>query len=411
MIIKKYFQTIFCFASFLVFLSSCEKDLNIDTAPPTTVNSNKSSVLIYMVADNDLDRDALNNIEKIKEGIQNTETEGDVFIYYDGESSSLENPPLLLKVYKKDSEQKVDTVQTYSEANSASKERLDLVLSDYLNHAKSAKRKGLILWSHGTGWLPACFPNCEVQTRSFGEDLREDKYGRTPAVYSMEIKDLANAIPQNTFEYIIFDACLMQCVEVVYQLRDKTDYILGGTSLLPATGHPYPSLVPLLLKKDIDYEEVAKNVFNEYDKNERENGGASYSLVKTGELRNLASVMNKIMKNYKLEDIHGRWSTRKIQGFDHAFGDPIFYDFVHYMHSFVDKQELATLQDQLNKTILFKNSTKTVLSGARSTRLNRIITVDFYSGLSINRFGVVDNRKMGIEEAYKKLDWYKDVYQ
>lgn len=411
MIIKKYILSLFCFASFLIFFSSCEKDLNIDIDPSTEIDSNKSSVLIYMIADNDLSQDGLNNIEKVKEGIENTDAEGDVFIYYDGESSSLEYPPLLLKVYKKDSEQKVDTVQTYSEANSASKERLGLVLLDYLNQTKSVKRKGLILWSHGTGWLPACFPNCEAQTRAFGEDLSEDKYGRTPAVYSMEIKDLANAIPENTFEYIIFDACLMQCVEVAYQLRDKTDYILGGTSLLPATGHPYPSLVPLLLKKDIDYEEVAKDVFNEYDKNERENGGASYSLVKTAELRNLASVMNKIMKNHKLEDIHGKWSTRKIQGFDHSFGDPIFYDFIHYMHSFVDKQELATLQDQLNKTILFKNSTKTVLSGARSTRLNRIITVDFYSGLSINRFGIVDNRKMGIEEAYKELDWYKDVYQ
>lgn len=411
MIIKKYFQTIFCFASFLVLLSSCEKDVAIDNEPSTRADSNKSSVLLYMIADNDLNQDALNNMEKVKEGIENAETGGDVFIYYDGESGSLDNSPLLLRVYKKDSEQKVDTVQIYSEANSATKERLGLVITDYLNKTKSIKRKGLILWSHGTGWLPACFPNCEVQTRAFGEDLREDKFGKIPAVYSMEIKDLADAIPLNTFEYIIFDACLMQCVEVVYQLRDKTKYILGGTSLLPATGHPYPSLIPLLLKKDVDYESIAKDVFNEYNKNEAINGGASYSLVKTGELKSLALVMNQIMKKHKLEDIHGKWSTRKIQGFDYSFGEPIFYDFIHYVHSFVDEKELATLQNQLSKTILFKNSTKTILSGVRSTKWNRTITVDFYSGLSINRFGTVDNKKMGIEEAYKKLDWYKDVYQ
>lgn len=409
--IKIQIQYLFFFLLGIAWFSSCDKEDVIPTKIQEVKSEKTSSVLLYIIADNDLSQDAIHNMDKVEEGMKRSKSEGDIYIYYDGESGSLDNPPLLLRVSNSESVgYKKDTVKVYPEANSASKERFDLVLSDYVNKTKAIDRKGLILWSHGSGWLPACFPNCEVQTRSFGEDLSEDKYGKIPVAYSMEIKDLVDAIPQNTFEYIIFDACLMQCVEVAYQLRHKTNYILGGTSLLPAVGHPYQLFIPLLLQENIDYVNIAQTVFNSYALNERENGGASYSLVETKELEKLAFVMNKIMKKYKLEEIHNKWSTRKIQGFDYAYGDPIFYDLIHYVHSFASQDDLTDLQMQLDKTVLFKNSTKTILSGGRSSKWPRYITVNFYSGLSMNRFGNDDIKKMGINAAYKELDWYKDVY-
>jgi len=63
-----------------------------------------------------------------------------------------------------------------------------------------AQEYGLILWSHGTSWLPA-----GSSLRSFGEDSGEQ----------MNIPDLAENLPIK-FDFILFDACLMVSVEVVY---------------------------------------------------------------------------------------------------------------------------------------------------------------------------------------------------
>ncbi|MCI1647799.1 MAG: clostripain-related cysteine peptidase [Bacteroides sp.] len=40
----------------------------------------------------------------------------------------------------------------------------------------------------------------------------------------MEIDQLADALPDHVAEYIWFDVCLMESVEALYELRNKSDY-------------------------------------------------------------------------------------------------------------------------------------------------------------------------------------------
>lgn len=405
---NNYFKSFLFSITLSVLLGACTKeDLIIDKEEP--INLNKTSLLVYMVADNNLNYDALNNIEKIEEGLMNIENESNVFIYFDGNPAQLKNSPLLLKLSKsKNHSITTDTVKTYQEANSANKERVALVLNDFILETKDASRKGLILWSHGTGWLPACFHNCnEANSRAFGEDQIENEKGETPKIRSIDIKDLAEVIPHNTFEYIIFDACLMQSVEVAYQLRNKTDFIFGGVSLVPATGLSYEKLIPILTNISSDYITAAKLIFDEYKR--KNDGGASYSLVKTSELENLASAVKQLFNKYSLED-RNKFSTRKIQGFDHAYGESLFLDFLDYLYSFATQEDLSLIKDQLNKTVLYKNSTKTVLSGRVLTQYPQYMTVNFFSGLSIHKYGQQRNTYLNIDSAYEELDWYKAVF-
>ena len=104
-------------------------------------------------------------------------------------------------------------MKTYSEINSASAARMQEVLMDIIE-LYPARSYGLILWSHGTSWLPS-----NTSLRSFGKDHGSE----------MDIPDLSISLPVY-FDFILFDACLMGSVEVAYELKDNTghEYIRGG---------------------------------------------------------------------------------------------------------------------------------------------------------------------------------------
>lgn len=54
--------------------------------------------------------------------------------------------------------------------------------------------------------------------RSFGQD--ESNW--------MEIDELAEALPDHVFDFIMFDACYMASTESSLCFRDKADYILAS---------------------------------------------------------------------------------------------------------------------------------------------------------------------------------------
>ena len=56
----------------------------------------------------------------------------------------------------------------------------------------------------------------------------------------MNISDLvtilsADAVPH--FDFVLFDACFMQSIEVAYALRNFTDYYIGSPTEIPGPGH------------------------------------------------------------------------------------------------------------------------------------------------------------------------------
>ena len=85
------------------------------------------------------------------------------------------------------------------------------------NSLYKAESYGLIYWSHGEGWIPTPLPS----TRWIGND-------KTGGGHYMNIEDL-KLVLQNAphFDFIMFDACFMQSVEVAYELRDCCDYYIG----------------------------------------------------------------------------------------------------------------------------------------------------------------------------------------
>ena len=134
----------------------------------------KRTVLFYMAADNNLNMQAHRDIEQML--AVEIPNEYNLLVYIDTPN----NNPSLLKIKKGE----IDTVNRYDTQNSASKQVLESVINEAFS-LFPAESYGLILWSHGTGWLPEGVYDYikETNVRSFGKDKNKE----------MEITDLAEA--------------------------------------------------------------------------------------------------------------------------------------------------------------------------------------------------------------------------
>jgi len=104
----------------------------------------------------------------------------------------------------------------------------------FLDWAKKyypADRYGLIVWNHGNGWRRA-----PSGTRAVSYD---DETGN-----AIQIWELKNGLSGHHFDFIAWDASLMQMMEVAYEVRSFTDYIVGSEESPPAEGYPYHRVFP-----------------------------------------------------------------------------------------------------------------------------------------------------------------------
>ena len=216
--------------SFILFVS-CSKDDEVFVPVDRTI-------IIYMAADNDLSEDAWDNIREIQDGYR--ESGANLLVFID----SAEDAPHILKIGRGSSTR----VKTYPEFNSADAAQMERVLNDIVEMYPAASY-GLVLWSHGTSWLPA-----GSHLKSFGEDN-----GR-----QMNITALASSLPIR-FDFILMDACLMGSVEVAYELRNKTDFIIASPTEIIYTGFPYVQIISELLRAKPDFDKVAEEYINFYN--------------------------------------------------------------------------------------------------------------------------------------------------
>lgn len=92
----------------------------------------------------------------------------------------------------------------------------------------------LILWDHGTGW----------QFRAASALPRAKYIIADDTTYShMNITELAQALRGLKVDVIAFDACLMQQIEVAYEIRDSASYMAGSPAAEPSPGYNYQTLL------------------------------------------------------------------------------------------------------------------------------------------------------------------------
>ena len=206
-----------------------------------------------------------------------------------------QNDACLFIVYDDIDSTKIYDVQknlyhSYPKQNVLNVEYLKDLLKNCIN-AQPAKEYGLILWSHGTGWIRTNV------TRSFGDDNGKD----------LNIDKLSQSLPIK-FDYIIFDACYMSCVEVVAELEQNSDYILASPESVPALGIVNANCIDELMS-NCDLETRLSHICDYYKEKYIGHDEVSLALIKTNEINNLMNKIKKInnticISNNELETVH-----------------------------------------------------------------------------------------------------------
>ncbi|WP_443940011.1 clostripain-related cysteine peptidase [Pedobacter sp. MW01-1-1] len=326
------------------------------------------TVLMYLAANNNLREDAVNSINKMEKGAQ--KLNGNLIVFVKTSS----NKSVLLKIKYDNTDQIVsDTVMIYGSENSSDPQFLAQVIKDS-RRMYPAKSYGLVMWSHATSWSPPT-----IKVKSFGSDRN----------YEMDIKDFKNALPSD-FEYILFDACSMGSIEVVYELKDKAKYLLVSPSEVLSTSFPYDLITPFFFGDEEDLKNICRDFIAFYSSQTGESASATVSLIKTNELELLVQYTKRLLNSTTLSK---PIDLSNIQRLDFASTSPVpAYDFIDFLQKNYSQQDYQIVEDQLNKTVIFKGQTDYFFEQP----------IKKFCGLSV----YLQNKDTSFSDYYRSLTWY-----
>ena len=347
------------------------------------------TLLVYIAADNNLSNTANSNIYSMNSCISSGMDNYNLLVLVDRKGVA----PALLHIHNF----KIDTVAKFPERDTTDPMVLNEAI-DYMLQNWKAEHYGLVLWSHGTGWLPTdklhfVAPNMRyAPSRAFGwEDLK----GETPAYKCMELDELVTGIPEDVFDYIVFDACYMGNVEVMYALRNKAPQIVSSCYEVVSYGFPYHIVTRDLLNGNVL--KSCNEFYNYYNSMSGWEQMAGISLVNTAELDSLARCFRKIIAEYG--DTVPKMDVSKVQCFD-RFDHHVFYDLENFVESLGTSREYMTeFRLVMDRCVPFKITTPYIFPGDKEE-----IKVNSYCGLSIY-IPRPEYEASGLNDAYRETEW------
>lgn len=338
-----------------LLLSSCLKE-EADGIPEKT----NRTVLFYMAGDNSLSDETQEKIDALC-AAWNVDDDNHLLIYQDSKG---ENTPRLLEIKNGyDGKGMAEEVKTYEEENSASASVFSRVLTDVILHYP-ASDYGLVMFSHGSGWLPL---ETYVTPRSVVMDGEKE----------MELQDFAAAIPEGQFSFIIFESCLMAGAEVAYELIGKTEKILASCTEIVSPGFTplYGKLLECLYRKDPALEEFARSYYEYYNLLSGDDRSATVSVIRPSALEPLKEFLAKVESNVEYWE---RVDRTGIQHFDRRKSDYLYYDLEGYIRQIGSQKDINELSGILNAAVSYKAATEYFMPGS-----NYGFSINRHCGLTI----------------------------
>ncbi len=378
----------------------------------------KRAVLLYAVASNNLYSNLRSDKAEIIKAANNMNLDGLSMLVY--QVAPTGNPQLFeLRRIKSDSCEFVPIKEYSRELYSTDPKRISEVIADVKNIC-NAEKYGLILWSHGTGIDPS-FSTHGVVEKNLTNATESEEFGNSvlisnlPLLYSFgsdndpekdgryydetDIDELAEAIPDNMFDFIWFDACYMSGIETIYQLRNKCDYFVGYPTEVYTPGMPYDLTIPYILKDNPDLKGAAEAFFNYY----ANHASSTYRVatVVVADVNKIENVADYCKSAYSLAitpDANG------LQKYSRSHFGP-FYDFGQYTRlmaqSNPDAPSVEEFDAVMDNFVVYKAATD------KDFNFNPI-SPENYSGISCYCFSETDSSDKAL--FYHTLDWYKRVY-
>jgi Clostripain family len=340
-------------------------------------------------------------VDALTEAWQNTR---DNLLIYQDTRGERGTPSLMQVVYQAGAAY-TTVIKEYPDANSADPQIFSEMLRDATS-AFPAPSYGLLLFSHGTGWLPAgsyasprALPDTGKEMPS-GKKLRSiiDDAGR-----EMEITGFAAAIPDHQFDFIVLEACLMASAEVAYELRNKADFLLASSAeiLSPGFTPVYAEILgALFVQPEAALAEAADAYYAHCDKQESPYRSATASVIRLDKMEKLAIAMREVYR--LLPDEMTAGEAEEIQGFDRS-ADRLFFDMgsliTYTSENLADSESrpvLGNAAQVLQEAVPYKSATPFFVN----------LPVRSHSGLTVY---IPQPDYPGLNKAWQQTGWRKQM--
>lgn len=377
----------------LTFLSLCilcttactENDPNTPTEPQTA----EKTIFVFMPHSTNLYKYLLDNIAGMKRAIESNKGLGNtrlvVFIAKDKKQSALINIKYDKGVCKQDTLEKF-----YSPIYLTTNGRVEL-----LNKVKEyapAHRYAMIVGCHGMGWIPSSTVFNRNTLRYFGGLEKE---------YKIDIDDFATSIKAAgmKMQFIMFDDCYMSSMEVAYDLKDVTDYLIASTSEVMAYGMPYQNIYQHLMSAQPDYKALCNGFYEFYS-----NSGTPYGTIGVTDCRYMDE-MAAMMKYINTKHTFDTDRLNNVQDLDgETFTPTIFFDFDDYVHNLCtnDNNTYKQFYALLQRLVPYKANTNYILSGKTRGETK----VNHFSGITISDPSI----RSEIKQTKQQTNWWLQTH-
>lgn len=369
------------------------------------------TVLVYFVADNNLESFAMDDIQEILDGAKSATIDLDkdqMIVYVDGKDL-----PILYRVGRdKDKNPVLETVVKYEEElTSTSTEVISGVIKTVVDKFP-AQHYGMVYWSHGDGWKPASLKYAQHALNPLSHVGSDENNSTEYSRKRTDIPDLSKCLENfpKKLDFLFFDACFMLSIETAWDLRNQTDCVIGCPTETPGPGAPFDLVsVAMLSSSDFSAETFSQIYFNYY--NALYNGGSggsdshwtsgvSIGVIRTDALAPLAEFCALLAKEGRLKDtgISGVLDYDK-----RSQGSKVgYFDMVGLYESMIQSAEDYTSWLTLyNKAVPFFKTTPKNYSST-------VHMFDMYGAHGASHYYPLDSYYVEkLNEAYRKTSWYE----
>lgn len=302
----------------------------------------------------------------------------------------------LFELKYKDGKCIADTLKYYQDQSFVNHFDITKMLNDIKN-VSSASRYGLIIGCHGMGWLPIKGVNTKSTNNLLHYDIQTTPmtryFGGLSPKYQIEVKDLAEGILNAglKMEYILFDDCYMSSIEVAYDLKDVTDFLIACPTEVLVYGFPYHKCGEFLIGK-VNYASIINAFYDFYNNYQYPYGTAAVTDCR--ELDKLATIIQQINSNKTIKDKDIINNIQKMDG----YSPTIFFDFGDYISQICSDSILINeFVIQLNKTIPFKCCTEKYYSALKGA-----LPIYKFSGITTS-----EPSTNQLATSVQTTEWYK----
>ncbi|UKK66895.1 clostripain-related cysteine peptidase [Prevotella communis] len=402
------------------FSSCCGDD---DEPLPWTLGKAERTVMVYMAAENNLSSLGYlkSDLLELIEGSRQLTDKQRLLVFIDSLGNNKQMGfPRIVELHGG----KSYTVKQYGEEFYSSDPAQFREILQTMTHAAEADSYGLVLWGHASGWLvdkDSVVEEASPARRSYGQDWGSD--GNLGGEKYMNISQMARALEALPhLDYIFADCCNMQCIEVAYELRHATDYLIGSPAEIPGSGAPYHKMVPRLFQNDTTFYKGIIDTYYDYYK-EYYAGDAylsGYSLplsvVDTRQLDSLLSATRDILPLFVPSYPQSLGLMQSHIAFYLYMNTPLMYDMRAMMRYYTTGDVLSKWDDAFNKAVPYRRMSKkwySMPSGQKEAFGSFIMDDDAYGCVSMFvplNTQYYSNGTYRMNHTYKNYAWHQKLY-